>query len=268
MGVQRYTGGGDPRLLLREIAKTRQLRLNAVVRLVSLTEVVRSRDGRLLLTRPTREHPDFMRLLCTWIRSTRPFPDAFPFTSISLNSQYGAKAHRDGNNAGPSLTRSLGNFVGGALKYWDNDDGLQAIAALPAQAAQILDTRSGFCLFDGKRCHAVSDFVGERFSLVFFSISQYAKVPQEQRALLPDYTQEAALQTFHRMLGPPRGYSVGRLQQSIWGAFGYRERDQALRWPAQALHALPKDALLLISRFSGKSLKGLSRRFAVAPREG
>ncbi len=62
--------------------------------------VVRSRDGRLVLTRPTREHPDFMRLLCTWIRSTRPFPNTFPFTSISLNSKYGAKAHRDGGNAG------------------------------------------------------------------------------------------------------------------------------------------------------------------------
>ena len=119
------------------------------------TEVVRSRDGRQILTRPTREHPDFMRLLCTWIRSTRPFPTAFPFTSISLNSQYAAKAHRDGNNAGPSLTRSLGNFTGGMLKYWPNDDGQQAIDTLPANAAQILDTRSNFCLFDGRRCHAL-----------------------------------------------------------------------------------------------------------------
>ena len=41
----------------------------------------------------------------------------FPFTSISLNYNYAAKLHRDGNNAGPSLTRSLGVFNGGGLFY-------------------------------------------------------------------------------------------------------------------------------------------------------
>ena len=30
--------------------------------------VVRSRDGRLLLTRPTLDYPAFMELLCRWVR--------------------------------------------------------------------------------------------------------------------------------------------------------------------------------------------------------
>ena len=47
--------------------------------------VVRSRDGRLLLTRPTRERPYFMELLCRWIRDARSGEENFPFTSISLN---------------------------------------------------------------------------------------------------------------------------------------------------------------------------------------
>ena len=31
--------------------------------------------------------------------------------SISLNFDYGAAVHRDGNNAGPSLARALGDFM-------------------------------------------------------------------------------------------------------------------------------------------------------------
>ena len=44
--------------------------------------IARSRDGRLVLTRATREHPAFMELLCSWIRDAGPsFLKAFPFTS-------------------------------------------------------------------------------------------------------------------------------------------------------------------------------------------
>ncbi len=43
--------------------------------------IVRSRDGRLVLTRPTTEYVDFMRLLCRWVSDVRPFWKTFPFTS-------------------------------------------------------------------------------------------------------------------------------------------------------------------------------------------
>ena len=46
--------------------------------------IVRSRDGRLLLTRPTRDYPAFMEILCKWIRDERPFSlQSFPFTSAA-----------------------------------------------------------------------------------------------------------------------------------------------------------------------------------------
>ena len=44
--------------------------------------VVRSRDGKLLLTRVTRDYPKFFQLLCAWIRDARPvgLKENFPFT--------------------------------------------------------------------------------------------------------------------------------------------------------------------------------------------
>jgi hypothetical protein len=45
--------------------------------------IVRSRDGRLCLTKASREHPDFLTLLCTWVRDARPssLKEPFVFTS-------------------------------------------------------------------------------------------------------------------------------------------------------------------------------------------
>ena len=109
--------------------------------------------------------------------------------------------------------------------------------------------------------------MGERFSLVFFTIGQYIAVPLDQRIHLPDYTDEKTLRMFHRMLAPPRGYVGSCVQQSIWRAFGYKEKDQALRWTIHTTNALPKDVLLQISRYSGMGIKRLSRRFAAALKE-
>ena len=39
-------------------------------------------------------------------------------------------AHRDGNNLGVSLTRSFGDFAGGQLLYWGEDDGLSLVEKL------------------------------------------------------------------------------------------------------------------------------------------
>ena len=68
--------------------------------------VVRSRDGRLVGTKVTSEHPHFMELLCTWIRDASPFAKTFPFTSISLNYDYGAGLH-----AVSTFARNLATFA-------------------------------------------------------------------------------------------------------------------------------------------------------------
>ena len=120
--------------------------------------IVCSRDGRLLLSKATKEHPAFMSLLCLWVQQHRPpmLQRPFAFTSISLNANYNARIHRDGNNAGPSLTRALGSFTGGALEYWPDDDGEVLLDALPPNAADVLETGKGFAIFDGRRAHVTS----------------------------------------------------------------------------------------------------------------
>ena len=120
--------------------------------------IVCSRDGRLLLSKATREHPSFMSLLCAWVQQQRipMLQRPFAFTSISLNFNYSARIHRDGNNAGPSLTRALGDFEGGELEYWPDDDGEVSLEALSPNAADVLETRKGFAIFDGRRAHVTS----------------------------------------------------------------------------------------------------------------
>ena len=59
-------------------------------------------------------------------------------------------------------TGSLGDFVGGNLLYFADDDGETPLEDLPEKFAESLDTRSSFVLFDGRRAHSVCDFIGER----------------------------------------------------------------------------------------------------------
>ena len=55
---------------------------------------------------------------------------SFPFTSISVNYNYAARAHRDSGNVGQSLTKAFGNFRGGALNYWAQDEGSLSLEEL------------------------------------------------------------------------------------------------------------------------------------------
>ena len=69
----------------------------------------RNVPSRLMLSKPTSAYPSFMKMLTKWLQDLRPavMEQPFPFTSISLNFNYNAKLHRDGNNTGPSMTRSI-----------------------------------------------------------------------------------------------------------------------------------------------------------------
>ena len=82
--------------------------------------LTKDRRGNIAVDAYTRDRPGVFTFLCEWLKQRKPTELVldFPFTSISLNYNYAAKLHRDGNNAGPSLSRSLGAFTGGALSYW------------------------------------------------------------------------------------------------------------------------------------------------------
>ena len=206
--------------------------------------IARSRNGKLCLARASKENPDFHAMLCRWVEGLTTADAQFVFTSISLNCAYNAAIHRDANNAGPSLTRSIGDFHGGALHYFADDTGDGSPQNLLKYTSQVLDSHTSWVLFDGRRAHMVSDFIGERYYVVYFSINQHSAVPLNQRWSLPFYPDDIAI-------APPKGYSPGgKTQISIRAAFGLPDGFHSLQWRIINLSNLPYEVLGRILKFS------------------
>ena len=127
------------------------------------------------LTARTEELGSVYTLLARWLLQDPRWCD-FAFTSITINKNHAAAAHRDVGNTGPSVARTLGTFVGGELFHFPQDDGLSDPAELPMHEAEILDT-SDFVLFDGTQAHGVFPYAGERYSVIYFT-TQTATCPE------------------------------------------------------------------------------------------
>ena len=148
--------------------------------------VVRSRTGAVVATQLTVKYQYVFRVFCRWLREHCPeyFQTPFPFTSISVNHGYAARKHRDGYNAGPSILKCFGLYTGGKLLYWPDDDGQSDLRELVEGRARCFDAKSDMLLFDGRRCHCVTPFEGERYSLVYFSAHEHNKVQAPSVSLL------------------------------------------------------------------------------------
>ena len=179
------------------------------------------------------------------------------------NNRYAARRHRDGNNAGPSLTRSFGNFSGGRLLYFPDDDGRHQLEDLRQQDAVPLDTRSGFLLFDGCRAHSVEPFRGDRYSVVFFSIGSHSKGPRGDLPREVVYPTEAALRYYQSYITGPRG--CGRAQ-SIRRYFGLLEKPQVLWLACPGLSTLPPSCVRHVAILVGDEMavRAVCKRFAAA----
>ena len=210
---------------------------------------IRNRAGKVLLTKITLKHSAVFALLARWIEDNTPeeFGQLFPFTSVNVNFGYAARIHRDGNNVGPSMTKSFGSFTGGSLLYWESDDGsLDLNTADPAHASCTFDTRRQMVLFDGNRAHAVSPFKGERYSLVFFTCPGYQSLSATQKEVLihigsvwPD---TATTAVWASLLGPPTGDC-----KSIRRMFGYDEKPGAIQYGGTSLIKLENTLALVLS---------------------
>ena len=90
---------------------------------------------------------------------------------MSVNMDYAAKLHRYSNNCSPYVCKAVGDFEGGRLGYYADDDNTMELPKLKADhklEAVYLDVKSDFQLFDGNRAHWVEPFEGEqRLSFVF-----------------------------------------------------------------------------------------------------
>ena len=209
--------------------------------------LVSTRTGAVSVSRLTRRHPAVVRLLSAWVKRAWPSSPCFPFTSISVNYGYAARMHRDANNVGPSLTRSFGDFVGGRLRYWGEDDGSLALEELARFPATVLDTGRALCLFDGRRCHSVESFTGERYSLVFFCTNAYGKARGDALALLSSLgahvPTSSALRQAARYLCPAKGYELGRYQRDLRQMCGEEIRPTCVIWSRPSLLSVNAESL-------------------------
>ena len=83
----------------------------------------------------------------------------FDYHQIQMNKNFRIKPHRDSLNCGESVLVSFGNYSGG-LTCVEREDGI----------VDKYDPRDSAVIFNGsKYTHWVEDFVGTRYSLVFFS---------------------------------------------------------------------------------------------------
>ena len=85
----------------------------------------------------------------------------FKFTTIQYNKNQQAAKHKDGRNVGVSYIIGLGNYTGGELFVYDEND------ENPVKH----DIKNKFYSFNGStHFHETAPFKGERYTMVFFNV--------------------------------------------------------------------------------------------------
>eukprot|EP00933_Yihiella_yeosuensis_P035971 TRINITY_DN2966_c0_g2_i1.p1 TRINITY_DN2966_c0_g2~~TRINITY_DN2966_c0_g2_i1.p1 ORF type:complete len:487 (-),score=123.84 TRINITY_DN2966_c0_g2_i1:185-1645(-) len=142
--------------------------------------LLRDRMGDIHLTRPTERYPEVTKLVNKYLTDRLPKEVSdFKWTSINLNCDYAAKLHRDGNNFGPSFISAVGDFTGGELCYFPEDDRqCDKLERLPQSKKVQLPIKDSLALFNGNCGHSVNDFKGNRFSIVYFTCGCYDLAPK------------------------------------------------------------------------------------------
>ena len=114
---------------------------------------------RKMLSMKTRE-PKYKKLFRESKKLMRLKDPKFKFTSIQYNKNHRAARHRDAKNTGVSYIVGLGDYKGGELIIFDEDE------KNPVKH----DIKGKFNTFDGSKYpHETAPFKGERYTLVFYS---------------------------------------------------------------------------------------------------
>jgi len=170
--------------------------------------LLRDRCGDIHMTPSSVKYPEVVTLINKWLSDRLPTNmRSFVWTSLNVNKDYAAYIHRDGNNFGPSMIAAFGDFTGGELNYYPDDDGKGEPGKLLKGKHKIesFDLGKGLALFNGNSAHSVSPFKGNRFSIVFFTLGCHAKMKQDDRASLKNagFSVPKPEQDPHELLRPP-----------------------------------------------------------------
>jgi len=172
--------------------------------------LLRDRMGDIHLTKATEKYPEVTQLLNQYLLDNMPQDmKNFKWTSLNLNCNYAAKLHRDGNNFGPSCIIAVGNFTGGELNYWQEDDRkADKLEELKDEDKVSLDLKNGLAMFNGNCGHSVNDFKGDRYSIVYFTAGCHDKAPDDCKDKLTEIGMQypASNEDRYALLRPPRGY--------------------------------------------------------------
>lgn len=150
---------------------------------------------KFVVAQRSQQYPHVTRLLCQFFQDNPPAGSglapssatvAFPFTTICVNKNYAAKRHRDRNNVGLSVIRALGQFTGGKLRYWPNDNKLCALEDLQESDSVLLNVQGHSTIMKSTQAHQVEPFEGTRYSLVYFSVTSYERASPETREQLAE----------------------------------------------------------------------------------
>ena len=120
-----------------------------------------SRAGyKQIISMKTRE-PRYKKLFRETKKLMRLKDPKFKFTSIQYNKNQRAARHRDAKNMGVSYIVGLGNYTGGELIIFDENE----------KNPKKHDINGKFLTFNGSIYpHETARFKGERYTLVFYSI--------------------------------------------------------------------------------------------------
>ena len=114
---------------------------------------------RKMLSMKTRE-PKYKKFFRESKKLMRMKDPKFKFTSIQYNKNHRAARHRDAKNTGISYIVGLGDYTGGELTIFDENE------KNPVKH----DIKGKFNTFNGSKYpHETAPFKGERYTLVFYS---------------------------------------------------------------------------------------------------
>jgi len=219
--------------------------------------LLRDRVGDIHLTTPTKQYPNFVKLITQWLCDRIPQEvNTFKFTSLNLNCNYAAKRHRDGNNFGPSFIKGFGKFTGGKLAVFPEDDrGKSDLSKLPMSDRMSVDISTNLVMFNGNSAHEVDDFNGNRYSVVYFTAGCHAKASEENKDDLRrlGFPYPADDEDPHALLPVPNGYDKPVLpvkkaatnksavpKVRVWNASELAERTTLGTWAPAVLDEIRK----------------------------